>query len=360
MSRSSSSDRFVRLSGIATALLGFSYAAIWLMLARAPAGPSEFARFEQFLALMLVVSALVWLIALLSRRHHRHHRQTAQVTHRRDSRSRSSTHSSTMQTQWRHSDPATAWANTHHDTRERTTSSERNSQIDGWFNSSVQSSGLGQDSLQRNSIQPNSLQSHTIAPSVQLRHAIAPICWTVELLQELEWRRFDTIAAEFFSSIGLTARPVDQGPGHEINLRVWQTDQSALHALVRTRAGAPVIDIEAVRTFYAVMTRERVGQGFFLTAGRFSTEAVNASRGTGLFLIDGATLYKRIVSLPAAQQEGLLQRATGGDYRSPSCPDCGRTMALRSGDFKAFWRCIGYPACKARMVLAADGNSLIG
>ena len=354
MPRSGRSDNFVMLTSVAVLVLGVVFVGVRLALATmvASASTNVLTDISVLLAPVLLISLLLWTIAMLLRRRRlRLYREAKQRQSRSASRR---THSSTMQTQWKQPDPGSAWANTHHDTRERTTSTERNSQVDGWFNSSVQASALLQDSIQINSLDQNSLQSHTVAPNMQLRHAKAPICWTLELIQELEWRKFDTIAGEFFSSIGLEARPVEKGPDHEINLRVWQPGDTAVYAVVRTRAGAPVIDLEQVREFYAVMTHEHIAQGFLITGGRFSAQAVTAARGTGLFLIDGTTLSQRIVSLPAAQQEALLQLATEGDFRSPSCPACGQKMALRSGDFKSFWRCTGYPACRARMVLAAD------
>ena len=285
---------------------------------------------------------LLWTVLLTARLV----KQRARLRRRQFDASTSSrqTRQSTMQTQWKQPDPGATWANTHHDTRERTTSAERNSNITWWT----------ENSSQLNSLQIDSLQTHTIAPNSEFRHVHSPICWSLELLQELEWHRFEEIAAGFFRSIGLDARPLAKGPDHEINLEIWQGGDAQMHAVARTRSAAPVIDIDQIRALYAVMTRDKLKQAFYLTSGRFTAEAVNAARGIGVFPIDGASMLKRIVSLPPAQQESLLQLAVRGDYRSPTCPACGLKMALRSGDFKSFWRCTGYPACKCRMVLAAE------
>lgn len=349
MPRSDRSDSIFRLISVIMILLGLCTAGLRLTLAIAsPSGANTvLTSLAGPLLGLWLLTVLTW--AWLSVLRWRQNRARRYTTKTKSIQTARRVRPSTMQTQWKQPDPGTAWANTHHDTRTRTTSTERNSNLNWMAENSAQSIVP-----QHNSLQPDTLLSHTIAPNSTLRHPAVPICWTLELLQELEWRRFETIAAGFFRSIGLDARPLAKGPDAEVSLQIWQPGVIRQHALARTRAGAPVIDLDQVRLLYGVMTREQVKQAFYVTGGRFTAEAMAAARGIGMFLIDGPALYKRIVSLPPEQQETLLHVATEGDYRTPSCPDCGRKMALRSGDFKSFWRCTGYPECRCRMVLSGD------
>ncbi len=350
MPRSGRSDSIFRLISIIMVVLGLSAAGLRLTLMVTPAlgGTMLLTDLAGPVLALWLLSVLTW--TCLGALRWRQSRSRSRAARTKSTASVRRVRPSTMQTQWKQPDPGTAWANTHHDTRTRTTSTERNSNLNGWADNSVQL-----NALQHNSLQQDSLPSHTVAPNSALRHPAVPICWTLELLQELEWRRFEIVAAGFFRSIGLDARPLAKGPESEISLQIWQPGVAALHAVARTRAGMAVVDLDQVRLLYAVMTREQAKQAFYLTGGRFTAESIAAARGIGIFLIDGPTLYKRIVSLPPQQQETLLNVATEGDYRTPSCPDCGRKMALRSGDFKSFWRCTGYPNCRSRMVLAGEG-----
>ncbi|MDP9109550.1 MAG: restriction endonuclease [Pseudomonadota bacterium] len=340
--RLDSARHLTRVLGL---LLGGLFVILRVAIATMKSLPGADALQELSLALLIgsVVSLSGWMtLAWLCQRERQRQRAVRSVGSTRRGRA------STMQSQWKQDDPGAVWATTHHDTRERIDRSERNSQVSWWTDNSMQPNSLQSNSLQANSIQQTTT-TRMSAPDT--RDPVAPICWTLELLQELEWFRFEQVAAGFFRSIGLDARPLGQGPDHNINLDIYQPGDRALHAIAQTRNGAAVIGIDPIRALYGVMQQAGVRQAFFVTGGRFTSQATEAARGVGVFLIDGAAMLARIVSLAPERQEELLQLAVEGDYRSPTCPVCKRKMALRSGDFKSFWRCLGYPECKTRMVL---------
>lgn len=288
-------------------------------------------------------SILLW-VAQLARRTLFRPAKSVQRKSRATTVMRSSMRNSTMQSQWQNADPLNTWADTNHDTRER--------------RSGMHSPGVirsGHSFAHTNAIPT---QSRQLAQDPAMRHPAAPVCWTLDLLQELEWCRFEEVCVGFLRMLGMDAVATNAGPAGDANLSIRQSASAAPHAVGRTRAGVITVEVERVRALYAVLVHDQLKQAFFLTSASFSAQASAAGRGVGMILMDGPTMLKRIQALAPQQQEALLETAVRGDFRSPTCPACRRRMVLRSGDFKSFWRCTGYPECKERMAVSGDGTTL--
>lgn len=205
--------------------------------------------------------------------------------------------------------------------------------------------------LHQNSIHADLVSNSKLGTNAMLFLSEPPTGWTLLLLQRLEWLRFEEICSEFFESIPLQATSLSTGPGEAISMRLTQPDSKSTYALAKIVAGDTVVDIEPIRALYAAMTQQRILRGFCVTAGTFTTQARAAARGVGLFVIDGATLFEKIISLPQERQNALLELALEGDYMTPSCPLCRQKMVLRESGFTSLWRCSSYPSCKAHMRL---------
>ena len=176
-----------------------------------------------------------------------------------------------------------------------------------------------------------------------------PTAWTLGVLQQLEWRRFEQVCLGFLETIGYSGVSISSSPTDDASLYLIQHDKDMTHALVKTVAGNTVVDVDQIRALYAAMSRETILQGFCITAGELAPQALVAARGVGLFAVDGTTLLQTLTSMPALQQEDLLRRVFQGDYATPSCPSCGKKMAPRDTGINEFWRCSDYPVCKAQL-----------
>jgi len=78
--------------------------------------------------------------------------------------------------------------------------------------------------------------------------------------------------------------------------------------------------------------------------------------GENLQLISGEMFLAAIQKPPGEKQKALLEIAVSGDYRTPTCPQCGGKMVRRQGQgqWHDFWGCPNYPRCKATLVLRSD------
>jgi len=181
-----------------------------------------------------------------------------------------------------------------------------------------------------------------------------PTAWSLELLRQLEWKRFEELCAAFFAAAGYEARTTRIGADGGVDVKLYNRKTARLEGVAQCKAWASYrVGVKVVRELLGVMTAQGVTKGYLLTTGEFTDEAkafVKQLDGqqARLFLIDGELLLKLIQKLGPKRSEALLRKATEGDYSTPTCPSCGIKMRLRraKANGEAFWGCKNYPRCR--------------
>ncbi len=184
--------------------------------------------------------------------------------------------------------------------------------------------------------------------------------WSLDLLRALEWKRFELVAAAYFEALGFRARTARAGADGGVDIHLFKSESDRPSLIVQCKAWNKYnVGIKPVRELYGVMAREGVREGIFLTTGRFTQEAKNFPRGNEMHLWDGPEILKRIQALNEEKRKSLLQLATKGDFRTPTCPSCAIKMTLRASkkDGEQFWGCYNYPRCRQTFKLANQNAS---
>ena len=180
--------------------------------------------------------------------------------------------------------------------------------------------------------------------------------WSLELLRHLEWRRFEELCAAYFEVLGMTtsASRARADGGADLVLRVEGAAVSSVLARCEAWSAYP-IGIRTLQELHAAMARARIGEGAFLTSGRFTHEAAQFAAGHNILLLDGAQLLDQLSTLAPETGLALLKLATNGDFLTPTCPCCSIKMIARksTGEGRAFWGCENYPRCKQTFSTAA-------
>jgi restriction endonuclease Mrr len=135
--------------------------------------------------------------------------------------------------------------------------------------------------------------------------------WSLELLQKMEWRRFELLCAAYFEALGFSARTQSHGPDGGIDIHLGRPGMPRYRALAQCKAwNTNAVGSAPVREFFGVMSNENVDKGFYLTTGKYAPGAIQFAAGTRLHLTDGAALLDRILMLPPDTQDALLQIAS--------------------------------------------------
>jgi restriction system protein len=176
---------------------------------------------------------------------------------------------------------------------------------------------------------------------------VIPQRCTQELLNLLEWRRFELLVQALFQAEGKIASRIRAGADGGIDLALRESPEGPVTAIVQCKAWkAYTVGVKPVRELFGVMHAEGVPRAFFFTSGRFTSEALAFANGKPLDLIDGPALLQRLNALEPSQRDSILADMTAGDYATPSCPSCDTKMVRRTSKHGEFWGCRSYPRCK--------------
>ena len=173
--------------------------------------------------------------------------------------------------------------------------------------------------------------------------AARPSEWSLELLQTIEWKRFEELCAEIYKLRGFRAETQPMGQEEGVDIRLYRERSPRPEAFVLCRSRAPV-GVRQIDDFIEVLVQNRIKRGIFITVNGYTMEAERFARDYPITLITGEGMMADIAHMPEEARKRLLQFATRGDYVSPTCPNCGEKMLRKAGGEGEFWEC-GRPGC---------------
>lgn len=179
--------------------------------------------------------------------------------------------------------------------------------------------------------------------------------WSLELLNALEWKRFENLCAAYFEELGFRAKTVRAGPDGGVDIHLYAEGDSHPGMIVQCKAWrTKMVGVSLIRELFGVMTADKVTEGIFATTGGFSDDANGFARGKNIHLINGEDFLAKLLALPPDRQRALLKLATEGDFTTPTCASCGVKMVVRApkAGGNPFWGCPNYPRCTTKMQVA--------
>jgi restriction system protein len=177
--------------------------------------------------------------------------------------------------------------------------------------------------------------------------------WTLSLLQEIEWRRFEEVCDFYFNLKGYNTVLNNFGSDGGVDIRISKNNHLLAFVQCKSYKNKPV-GVNVIREFVGVLTVNGVDYGFVITSSFFSSDAISYAKtiksntNFQLELIDGNEFLKHIFYLSDYEQRQLLDFALKGDYKTPTCVRCGIKMVRRSSKSNGneFWGCRNYPSCR--------------
>ncbi len=189
--------------------------------------------------------------------------------------------------------------------------------------------------------------------TVDIRHF--PKKLTQQILDEMEWRRFEQLCSAYFTQQGVKNALTGLGADGGIDIRIFDEQTSNVISIVQCKRFNNPVSVKLIREFYGVMSSQGISNGFFITTSTFHKNAVEFASNLNVELIDGKELLKRFAQLPLEAQTKLYELATHGDYKTPTCVKCGAKMIQRNnkktGD--PFWACRKY-GCKSTLRIKSN------
>lgn len=195
--------------------------------------------------------------------------------------------------------------------------------------------------------------SHPTAAPVQ---SAIPVShrFTLDILNEIEWRRFEMLVEGLFRAEGKTAARLRAGADGGIDLVLRDSPEGPVTGIVQCKSWKTYsVGVKPVRELFGVMHAEGAPYGHFITSGRFTIEAKEFAKYKPLALIDGPALLIRLNAIEETERNILFQETTSGDYSTPTCPSCDIRMVKRKSAHGEFWGCRSYPRCRQTFPVSA-------
>ena len=185
-----------------------------------------------------------------------------------------------------------------------------------------------------------------------------PNAWSLELLQSIEWKRFEEVVAAYFREKNFRCETIEFGPDGGIDARLYFGDLPAPVGIVQCKAwGRKQVGVAPVRELLGVMAHEKVTRGYFCATGEFTAEASTFAASNPIKLISGRELLHAITQMPEDTRNRLLDVSTIGDYKTPTCPSCGIKLVKKAIGGRAAWACRNYPRCRVKIWIRKDDIS---
>ena len=179
-----------------------------------------------------------------------------------------------------------------------------------------------------------------------------PDQWSLEFLQAIEWKRLEALVAAYFREKSFRTESLPAGTGGSMDLKLFVQGSADPFAMVRCKAWQPPVGVAALEELLALMGRQQLAKGIFVSTAGYSAEASEFAATRPVNLISAEMLYQGISALPAEAQQRLLEVAGEGDYATPTCPRCDIKLVARTGKAGVYWGCRNYPGCKVRLGMA--------
>lgn len=184
--------------------------------------------------------------------------------------------------------------------------------------------------------------------------------WTLELINKIEWRRFEELCTRMFEHKGFTCKTQSHGSDEGIDIHLYfGKDALTLDRIVQCKAWKKKVPVEPMRAFLGTIVSTGARRGTFASRGGFTADALQFAVKNNIHTIDGTQLLELIENLGAVESRILLERITEGDYLTPTCASCGIKLVPRSVDSeKPFWGCTNWKpynkGCNTRMHMTSD------
>ncbi len=186
-----------------------------------------------------------------------------------------------------------------------------------------------------------------------------PVEWSLELIRSLDWKRFEEVCAWYFQAKGRHAKVTEFGGDGGIDVLLLENgDPGKVLGVVQCKAWTKKpVGVREVRELLGVMTDVGCPLGVYVTTSYYTPDAKTFADGKPIELIDAALLLASIQELSLELRTDLLRKTTSGDYTTPSCPNCGIKLILRTSRKgnnagSSFWGCLNFPRCRYRMQCA--------
>ncbi len=182
-----------------------------------------------------------------------------------------------------------------------------------------------------------------------------PLAWGPKLLAQMEWRRFELLRERLWTLRGWPTRGTGYGADGGVDLLIDSANgEPGLEAIGQCKCyGSKPVGIEPVRALWGCRDDHKVSKAVFFALSGFTDACHAFAQNKNYQLVSGEQLLAMIKELPERVQADLLAEITQGDFRTPTCANCGIKLIARKSKIKGeqFFGCANFPRCRSTLTI---------
>lgn len=192
-----------------------------------------------------------------------------------------------------------------------------------------------------------------------------PSEWTLDVLNVLEWKRFEELCTHMFEHKGFTCKTTNLGSDEGIDIHLFfGKENPILDRIVHCKTWEKKVGVELMREFFGTMQSQKAKRGSFVSRGGFTDEAIAFAAQNNIHTIDGKQLLEMIAKLELVEALVLLEQITEGDYVTPTCANCNIKLVPKSiFSDRPYWNCINWKpqgqGCMTKVYITLDQLAVI-
>lgn len=177
--------------------------------------------------------------------------------------------------------------------------------------------------------------------------AAAGVKFDAAFLAKLEWKRFESLVAAYYSKTGVVATSTQSGPGDPVHVKISWKGEARPFAYVQCLAHpAGLVPATTIQDLFRALSADEIRRGYVVSSGKFSVPARDFAEEKHITLLTGDIFLEKLNALPDLARNEIMAEITTGDYTTPTCPKCAVKM-VRLDD--TTWRCSNHPRCEVTM-----------
>lgn len=132
--------------------------------------------------------------------------------------------------------------------------------------------------------------------------------FTADMIEDIDWKRFERLVISYYSKTGVVAAPTNAGPDGAVQIKISWKGEPRPFAYVRCVSNAAgLIDVKQLNELSAVLAADDIRRGYVVTPGRFTPAARGLAAEKQLTLMPGDVLLEKLNALPVAARKELLR-----------------------------------------------------
>ncbi len=163
-------------------------------------------------------------------------------------------------------------------------------------------------------IAPNrSSKAAGVAPLASVSSTRVPagnLAFTAEYLAGLEWKRFESLVATYYSKTGVVAERTNSGPEKPVHIKIsWKGEPQPFAYVQCIAHPSGQVDAKPLKDLVGAMAADNIRRGYVVTSGQFNNAARDLAAQKQITLLPIDVFLEKLNALPLAARKEIMQES---------------------------------------------------